>query len=113
MSHGGRRNGAGRPPGSASAKTREIANRAAEEGITPLEVMLETMRARWDSGDREGASQIAKDAAPYMHPRLTAVDATVQGELGSYEAQRIPVAERDSMDAAERAAGGGNPEALD
>ena len=42
--HGGRRQGAGRKPGSASQKTREIANQAATDGLTPLEYMLAVLR---------------------------------------------------------------------
>jgi hypothetical protein len=42
--HGGKRSGAGRPPRATNARTREIAERAFEEGVTPLEVMLDNMR---------------------------------------------------------------------
>lgn len=110
---GGKREGAGRPAGAANKKTREIADKAALEGITPLEVLLKTMREAWDGGSKELACQIAKDAAPYMHPRLTAVDAEVNANVnGNY--QPIPVAERDPIpvDAAAGAAGGGDSEAL-
>src|SRR4051812_37656859 len=44
---GGRRPGAGRKPGSLTMKTREIAAKAAPEGVTPLELQLATMRALW------------------------------------------------------------------
>lgn len=90
---GGPRKGAGRKPGSATKKTREIANKAAEQGITPLEVMLETMCSLVQkakdieaNGPQEGekivsplelrvqAAAVAKDAAPYMHPRLAAIE---------------------------------------
>lgn len=55
------------------------------EGVTPLDVMLGTMRALWagawlgDQMDAEKAAQasaVAKDAAPYMHPRLQATEIT-------------------------------------
>lgn len=77
---GGKRAGAGRPKGSASKKTREIADAAAKAGITPLEVILEAMRELYSSGDKVAAAAIAKDAAPYVHPRLSSVelDATVR-----------------------------------
>lgn len=74
MPKGGRRPGAGRPPGAASRKTRAIADRAAAEGITPLEVMLEAMRGLYEAGNKVEAAQIAKDAAPYMHPRLQQIE---------------------------------------
>lgn len=80
---GGARPGAGRKKGSATAKTREIADRAASEGITPLEYMLEVMRRPSDHEDeriqlaREAMRfEAAKAAAPYMHPRLAAVEHT-------------------------------------
>jgi len=71
---GGKREGAGRRPGSLSRKSRDIAERAAKEGITPLEVMLDIMRQAHASGAFEGALEAAKGAAPYMHPRLNAIE---------------------------------------
>lgn len=78
---GGRRQGAGRPIGAATRKTREIADRAADDGITPLEYMLQIMREPSDHEDekvqiaREAMRfEAAKAAAPYMHPRLSAVE---------------------------------------
>ncbi|MGO8867340.1 MAG: hypothetical protein ACLQME_12630 [Alphaproteobacteria bacterium] len=49
-------------------------------GITPLEVMLKTMRMFWRKGEREKAAAIAKDAAPYVHPRLSS--ASLSGDFG-------------------------------
>jgi hypothetical protein len=71
---GGKRQGAGRKKGATAVKTREIADRAMAEGITPLEVMLGAMRCAWENGDKEKAASHAKDAAPYMHPRLAAIE---------------------------------------
>jgi hypothetical protein len=82
---GGPRKGAGRKTGSATKRTREIADKAAAEGITPLEVMLKTMRALVTKAEQSDpknpdvsmmveASAVAKDAAPYIHPRLAAVE---------------------------------------
>lgn len=81
---GGYRKGAGRKPGSANKKTRAIADKAAETGQTPLEVMIDAMRAFVsEAASATGevrlkllaaASSIAKDAAPYMHPRLQAIE---------------------------------------
>src|SRR5215510_7322705 len=65
---GGRRPGAGRPVGSKNQRSAEIARAAAEDGITPIEVMLGTMRELWAQGTPEAkreAAEIAKDAAPY------------------------------------------------
>lgn len=82
-SHGGARPGAGRKKGSATARTREIADKAINEGLTPLEYMLEVMRRPSDHEDekiqlaREAMRfEAAKAAAPYMHPRLAAVEHT-------------------------------------
>lgn len=100
---GGKRAGSGRKPGSANVKSREIADKAIAEGITPLEVMLQAMRKFVEAAEKMGtgqlqvvdgevitqlslmteASKIAKDAAPYIHPRLSAVDHTSKGkEIG-------------------------------
>ena len=43
-SHGGVRKGAGRKKGSANKRTKDIADKAIEEGVTPLEVLLQIMR---------------------------------------------------------------------
>lgn len=74
VGRGGARKGAGRKVGSSTKKTREIAEKALAEGISPLEVMLEAMRSFHGIGDMEKAASIAKDAAPYMHPRLSSVE---------------------------------------
>ena len=44
MARGGKRVGAGRPQGSLAKRTRAVAEQAAAQGQTPLEVMLENMR---------------------------------------------------------------------
>ncbi len=76
---GGQRPGAGRPAGAASKKTREIADRAAEQGITPLEVMIEAMRDAYALGGATAAFMYAKDAAPYMHAKLSSAEMTGRG----------------------------------
>ncbi len=72
MPRGGKRPGAGRPPGAATRRTREIADRAAEEGVTPLEHMLAVMLD--ESAEPSRRDDMAKAAAPYIHPRLQAID---------------------------------------
>lgn len=114
MAHGGARKGAGRKAGSTTRKTREIADRATAEGITPLEVMLRAMRehvshanelqAQAEKADTAAllgeadsdlpgklrraaltaitdAASMAKDAAPYMHPRLANINSTVDADV--------------------------------
>jgi hypothetical protein len=82
---GGARANAGRKAGSATKRTRAIADKAAAEGITPLEFMLEIMRTETDSDitdprvltDRLAMRfEAAKAAAPYIHPRLAAIEHT-------------------------------------
>jgi hypothetical protein len=75
----------GRKKGQTNIKTREIAEKAIAKGITPLEVMLELMRDLYDAAVKETvpslsralkkeAAEVAKDAAPYLHPKLQPVD---------------------------------------
>jgi len=74
MPRGGPRPGAGRKKGSLTQRTREIAERAIAEGLTPLDVMLSAMHAFHQAGELEKAAKIAHDAAPYVHPRLAAIE---------------------------------------
>ncbi|NUJ81825.1 hypothetical protein HUN39_17710 [Methylocystis sp. FS] len=85
--HGGKRPGAGRKPGSVTKKTREIAEKATKEGLTPLEVMLHAMREAHAAGKLDEAHAYAKDAAPYMHARLAAVEHS--GDLAAIQFNRI------------------------
>lgn len=84
----------GRKKGAANKKTRAIADKAAAEGLTPLEVLLKEMRWCAQKVEEERAKEspdisalvllvgelrnLAKDAAPYVHPRLQST--TVKGE---------------------------------
>jgi hypothetical protein len=90
MTRGGRRSGAGREKGSLSQKARVIATHAAAEGITPLEVLLRTMRSAWARASKNGetvtsfqdaliAASMAEKAARYVHPRLAAERHEVTG----------------------------------
>src|ERR1700722_10281782 len=74
MARGGFRRGAGRKPGSLTRRTRDVAERAAECGETPLEFMLRTMRDPTIDIDRR--ADMAKAAAPYVHPRLASIERT-------------------------------------
>ena len=78
MPRGGERLGAGRKNGSRTKKTAEIAFRAAEEGITPLEYMLSILRD--PNAPPERRDWAAEKSAPYIHPRLQAVE--VSGKDG-------------------------------
>lgn len=65
----------GRPKGATAltARTRRIAEQAARDGSTPLQVMLTAMKAHLTNGDLVLAVGVAEKAAPYIHPRLQAV----------------------------------------
>lgn len=72
MARGGKREGAGRPAGATTKKTREVAEKALDEGITPLEYMLTVLRnEKAGIKDRMWA---AEKAAPYIHPKLASVE---------------------------------------
>lgn len=76
MGHGGKRRGSGRKKGAAAEKTRAIADAVILKGDTPLEIMLEAMKAHRDAGRLKEAVAVAEKAAPYIHPRLTSVEVT-------------------------------------
>lgn len=78
MAHGGKRAGAGRKPGSATTRTREIANAIAEGELTPLEYL----KSVYQDPNTDEAKRIdaAKAAAPYIHPKLATT--TLQGPGG-------------------------------
>lgn len=76
---GGPRKGAGRARGAATKRTRKIADRESQKGLTPLEVMLKAMREHADKQDWDAAASIAKDAAPYMHAKLASIQHTGRG----------------------------------
>ena len=67
---GGMRRGAGRPKGAIDKKTMLLLEKAKKPNITPLDVMLEYMKTCYEAGNFAEAHSAAKDAAPYLHPRL-------------------------------------------
>lgn len=111
MAHGGKREGSGRKAGALTKRTRETAERALAEGLSPLDIMLQNMRhfqqvamdaeatlegltaeeitgqaatpddqfklllakAKQAAGLRQMATECARDAAPYIHPKLSAI----------------------------------------
>lgn len=117
MARGGKREGAGRPAGAVTRRTREVAERALASGMTPLDIMLDNMRhfqqvaldaeatiegltaeefseqvpadaspeeqfkfllaqVKKTVGLRQAAQDAARDAAPYIHPKLASVQHT-------------------------------------
>lgn len=71
---GGVRPGSGRKKGSPNKKTAELQKVVAESGITPLEYMLQVMRAPETEPKDRLAAAVA--AAPYVHPKLSSVEMT-------------------------------------
>lgn len=72
MARGGSRPGAGRPPGAVNRLVSDAVERAAAEGILPLDFMLTILRDETKPyADRMDA---AKAAAPYVHPKRAPVD---------------------------------------
>lgn len=100
---GGKQKGAGRPQGAITKKNQEIQLRAIEQGITPMEVLLEDMRyfhnlaniqltpimyKEFDSeeniellkrvmGLKSIARECAESVAAFIHPKLASIDAKV------------------------------------
>jgi hypothetical protein len=92
MARGGARPGAGRKPGTPGQKgpkpitkaRKAVAEKILVDGdLTPLEVMIDAMRDAHTNGDMRSAAMFANMAAPYVHPRLSTVNAnqTVQGGI--------------------------------
>ena len=98
MPRGGKRPGAGRPPGApakiAAAKAAiEQHNATLPDSIkpevarmTPLQVMLRAMVIEANKDDWKAAAVFARDAAPYVHARLSNVEmnATVRRSATDY-----------------------------
>jgi hypothetical protein len=71
----GRKTG-GRQKGALNKKTAEKVYAIESSGLTPLDYMLSVLRAADSSS--EDRMWAAKEAAPYCHPRLSAIDHTVK-----------------------------------
>jgi hypothetical protein len=88
MARGGKRQGAGRKKNTPNKANALREARIAASGITPLDVMIQDMRFHYDlyqeamanrdiasaKAELKEARDAAKDAAPYTHPRLAAVE---------------------------------------
>jgi len=70
----GRKTG-GRQKGARNRATEEARAAAAATGTLPLQYMLSVMRD--PAADIKRRDAMAMAAAPYLHPRLTAIDATL------------------------------------
>lgn len=107
---GGKQPGAGRPKGAVSRRTQDLIDRCASEGVMPLDVFLNDMRYFYNLGEnkmrvaeetapgnkqakefraatalKEIARECARDAAPFLHPKLASLQANVN--VNNVEAQ--------------------------
>ena len=90
MPRGGARPGSGRKPGSKVEKLARNALKQHAEGLSPLDYILKVMR---DEGKTEAERlDAAKAAAPYMHPRLQAIEHS--GEIISKHEQDLEELEK-------------------
>lgn len=71
---GGKREGAGRKKGSHNKASQARQREVEKTGITPLAYMLKLMRD--PRATKAVRAEMAKAAAPYVHPRLAAVEHT-------------------------------------
>lgn len=103
---GGYQPGGGRPKGAINKKTLGVIERAKAAGLLPLDVLLNDMRYYYNTSESEVARlralpqtpenlellklalsfksiarECAKDAAPYVHPKLTAISAPGGGPV--------------------------------
>jgi hypothetical protein len=78
---GGFRPGAGRPKGARNKKTVELQRCVEATGKTPLDVMLDAMREAYRKGGATAAAPFAKEAAPYVHAKLSSVTAGNKDDL--------------------------------
>jgi hypothetical protein len=91
MPRGGARPGAGRKKNAPNKATKERQAAIAATGVTPLDVMIADMRYHYDRAQEEiekgtrgrkktiadelsAARTAAQAAAPYVHPRLAAIE---------------------------------------
>src|SRR5262245_58115072 len=71
---GGKRPGAGRPPGARNRKSLEMAEAIEASGMTPLDYMIAVMRDK--DVDPQIRLEAARGAAPYVHARLSSAEIT-------------------------------------
>lgn len=72
MARGGKREGAGRKQGVPNRKTAETVAAVEASGLTPLDYMLSVLRD--EAAEREQRMWAAEKAAPFVHPRLAAIE---------------------------------------
>lgn len=76
---GGARTGSGRPKGSPNKASTARAAEIAASGLTPLDYFLSILRNSEKGEDVR--LDAAKAAAPYVHPRLSSVEAHIEASF--------------------------------
>jgi hypothetical protein len=82
----GRKTG-GRQKGARNRATEEARVAAAATGILPLDYMLSVMRD--SAADHKRRDAMAMAAAPYLHSRLTAIDAKLNPAVAQPSPQKL------------------------
>jgi hypothetical protein len=85
MAHG--RKTGGRQKGARNRATEEARAAAAASGALPLDYMLGIMRD--PTADNKRRDAMAMAAAPYLHPRLTAIDAKLNPDAAERSPQKL------------------------
>ena len=83
MARGGKRSGAGRKKGSVSKRSQEVAAAVVEAGMLPLAYMLDVMRDT--TADTHRRDEMARAAAPYIHPRLSSIEGDLNLNIRKHE----------------------------
>lgn len=93
---GGKRSNAGRKKGSKGKRTEEQIVKAQAGGEMPLDHMLKVMRTPelTKAGKETALSkarryQAAKDAAPYLHPKLSSIEQRHRWDLDSLTLEQL------------------------
>lgn len=74
-----RTSGQGRPKGIPNKVTLRRESEIKQGGLTPLDYMLGKLRS--EDASEEDKRWAAQNAAPYVHPRLSSVNAHLTGEI--------------------------------
>ena len=94
--HGGRRFGAGRKAGVPNKVNAELRKKIMEGGTSPLEFMVEKMRD--ESGDESVRLDMAKAAAPYLHPKAQSIEVPIDDPQGPPRTFHIEIVEPKPRD---------------
>lgn len=79
----------GRPKGAKNKRTKAVEAAVASAGITPLEFMLGVLQD--DLAPLDDRKWAAQNAAPYVHAKLTSVDAKVDSKVQISQIQNVIV----------------------